>query len=151
MFQSRQNFLRVFSYSFILFTFSGSFHTFAQGPRKAPQKWYTYWNGKRKSPTSSQTLSPSIHVAEDAADIIWELSSNYEGSAPTSNDGVPGFARIPQTNKIYFSKLLQNGSKVKIQKIMATSYVHYYGVRLLDNPDKTIYWVAGAYLKRSQQ
>lgn len=148
MFQSRQNFLRVFSRSFILFTFFGTFHTFAQETEKAPQKWFTYWNGNRKRPTSSKSLRPSVHLPEDAADITWELSSNYEGNAPVSNSGIPGFTRIPQTDKLFFSRFFEDGIKVKIEKLMASSYIHYYGVSLVDDPDKIIYWIAGVHLKR---
>ena len=149
MFQSRQKILRIFSRLSILFTFFGSFYTFAQEARKETPQWYTYWNGKRKSPTDPKQLSPSVHVPEDAADALWELSANYEGLAPTSDGGIPGFARIPMTNKLYFSRLLESGSRVKIQKIMATSYIHYYGVTLEGDSEKAIYWVAGAYLKRA--
>lgn len=148
MFQSRQKILRFFSRSFILFTFFPSFHIFAQGSAKAPAKWYTHWNGKRKSPTDPKQLRPSVHVAEDAADALWELSAQYEGKTPTSENGVPGFSRIPMSNKLFFSRLLESGTRVKIEKILAASYIHYYGVTLEGDAENTIYWVAGAYLKR---
>lgn len=149
MFQSGQCFLRIFSLSFILFTFFVSFHSFAQETGNASRKWYTHWNGKRINPSDPKLLRPSVHVAEDSGDVTWELVSEYDGGPSTSKDGVPGFTRIPQTNKLYFSKLFENGTKVKLEKIMAVSYSHYYGVVEANDSEKVIYWVDGAHLKRS--